>query len=77
MRHPVLRAVLAGLALATAGCLVHVVDPAPAGGGGEYAWVCHGKKHKWKRVGRPAAAAHANHGDRVSYSPQPVGARCQ
>ena len=75
MRHAVLSVVVASLALTSAGCLVHVVEPAPPSWG-EYAWVCHGKKGTWKRVGRPAADAHAKHGDRVSYAPQPVGARC-
>jgi hypothetical protein len=75
MRTVTLASVLAVLALHAAGCVIHAVPPAPAGGG-EHAWVCHGKKGTWKRVGRPAVEAHAKHGDRVSLSPQPVGAPC-
>jgi hypothetical protein len=68
---------LAALAGPSGGCVIHAaqpVQPAPAGEG-EHAWVCH--KGTWKRVGRPAAGAHANHGDPVSRSPQPVGAPCR
>lgn len=75
MRPLALPLLLAGLAAFAAGCVVHTVQPGPAGGD-EYAWVCHGKKGTWKRVGRSAIEGHARHGDRVSHSPQPVGARC-
>lgn len=40
-------------------------------------WVCHGGRNpKWQRVSARAADAHQRHGDQVSQTPQPQGARC-